>query len=189
VMLVLILMIGTFGAHPGHDGHILGTLSTIQILVIQDAVDKADVDRIVACKSKDPPPPCPCRDPTPMTRLTVDPMRPVLTLYPVLLSLIRPDGQVAGDSFGETDSRFTYILLNALSLLGRLSELDSDTLHGGKARELIVGNLKGCMNFDSGFGTTPGAESHGGQSESLIRFSAIAICLENGGQCNAGEEI
>lgn len=50
VMLVLILMIGTFGAHPGHDGHILGTLSAIQILVIQDAVDKADVDRIVACK-------------------------------------------------------------------------------------------------------------------------------------------
>lgn len=90
--------------------------------------------------------------------------------YPVLLSLIRPDGQVAGDSFGETDSRFTYILLNALSLLGRLSDLDKTDLHDGGARELIVGNLKGCMNFDSGFGTTPGAESHGGQSESLNFF-------------------
>lgn len=42
--------IGTFGAHPGHDGHILGTLSAIQILVIQDALDRADIDRIVNCK-------------------------------------------------------------------------------------------------------------------------------------------
>lgn len=42
---------GTFGAHPGHDGHILGTLSAIQILVIQDAVHLIQVDRVVACKS------------------------------------------------------------------------------------------------------------------------------------------
>ena len=40
---------GTFGAHPGHDGHILGTLSAIQILVIQDALERVDVDRTVAC--------------------------------------------------------------------------------------------------------------------------------------------
>jgi geranylgeranyl transferase type-2 subunit beta len=105
-----------------------------------------------------------------MDSLTIDrSYKTIANLFPVLLSLIRPDGQVAGDSFGETDSRFTYILLNALSLLDRLSDLDSDTLHGGKARELIVANLRGCMNFDSGFGTTPGAESHGGQSESLTR--------------------
>lgn len=42
-------MEGTFGAHPGHDGHILGTLSAIQILVIQDAIDRAEIDRIVEC--------------------------------------------------------------------------------------------------------------------------------------------
>lgn len=42
--------IGTFGAHPGHDGHILGTLSAIQILVIQDALGRANIDRIVDCE-------------------------------------------------------------------------------------------------------------------------------------------
>ena len=44
-------MIGTFGAHPGHDGHILATLSAIQILVMQDALKRIDVERIVTCKS------------------------------------------------------------------------------------------------------------------------------------------
>jgi len=38
---------GAFGAHPGHDGHILPTLSAIQILAIQDALDRLDVPRIV----------------------------------------------------------------------------------------------------------------------------------------------
>ena len=88
----------------------------------------------------------------------------------VLLSLIQPSGEVAGDIFGETDSRFTYILLNALSLLGRLDALDDGSLYKGRAREMIVENLRGCMNFDSGFGSTPGGESHGGQSKCVILF-------------------
>ncbi|KAI0701300.1 rab geranylgeranyltransferase [Cytidiella melzeri] len=37
---------GGFGAHPDHDAHLLTTLSAIQILVIQDALDKIDVDRV-----------------------------------------------------------------------------------------------------------------------------------------------
>jgi geranylgeranyl transferase type-2 subunit beta len=41
---------GTFGAHPGHDGHLLGTLSGIQILVMQDALNRADVESILKCK-------------------------------------------------------------------------------------------------------------------------------------------
>ena len=45
-----VLMAGCFGAHPGHDGHILGTLSGIQILVMQDALDRADTDRILSCQ-------------------------------------------------------------------------------------------------------------------------------------------
>lgn len=43
---------GAFGAHPGHDAHILSTLSAIQILVMQDALDRADVDRMVQCASR-----------------------------------------------------------------------------------------------------------------------------------------
>jgi len=41
--------IGGFGAHPDHDAHILSTLSAIQILVMQDALDKVDADRVVKC--------------------------------------------------------------------------------------------------------------------------------------------
>ncbi|KAI9463113.1 rab geranylgeranyltransferase [Boletus coccyginus] len=38
---------GGFGAHPDHDAHILSTLSAIQILVTQDALDRLDVDLVV----------------------------------------------------------------------------------------------------------------------------------------------
>ncbi|KAF5369912.1 hypothetical protein D9758_001038 [Tetrapyrgos nigripes] len=38
---------GGFGAHPDHDAHLLSTLSAIQILIIQDALDCVDVDRVV----------------------------------------------------------------------------------------------------------------------------------------------
>ncbi|PFH49647.1 hypothetical protein AMATHDRAFT_76096 [Amanita thiersii Skay4041] len=38
---------GGFGAHPDHDAHLLSTLSAIQILVMQDALDRLDVDRVV----------------------------------------------------------------------------------------------------------------------------------------------
>ncbi|KAG9124398.1 hypothetical protein FRC07_011758, partial [Ceratobasidium sp. 392] len=36
---------GAFGTFPGHDAHILATLSAIQILLMQDALDKLDKDR------------------------------------------------------------------------------------------------------------------------------------------------
>ncbi|KAG8745254.1 hypothetical protein FRC10_008427 [Ceratobasidium sp. 414] len=37
---------GAFGTFPGHDAHILSTLSAIQILVMHDALDKLDKDRV-----------------------------------------------------------------------------------------------------------------------------------------------
>jgi hypothetical protein len=42
---------GAFGAHPEHDAHLLPTLSAIQILVMHDALDRLDVDRVVKCAS------------------------------------------------------------------------------------------------------------------------------------------
>ncbi len=42
---------GTFGAHPGHDGHILATLSAIQILLLQNALDRIEINRVVSCPS------------------------------------------------------------------------------------------------------------------------------------------
>jgi geranylgeranyl transferase type-2 subunit beta len=38
---------GAFGAHPDHDAHLLSTLSAIQILLMQDALNIVDVDRVV----------------------------------------------------------------------------------------------------------------------------------------------
>ena len=35
---------------PDHDAHLLPPLRAIQILCIQDATDKLDVDRITKCK-------------------------------------------------------------------------------------------------------------------------------------------
>ncbi|EJT99925.1 rab geranylgeranyltransferase [Dacryopinax primogenitus] len=39
---------GAFGAHPGHDAHVLPTLSSIQILVMYDEVERADKERLVS---------------------------------------------------------------------------------------------------------------------------------------------
>ncbi|KAJ4478090.1 rab geranylgeranyltransferase [Lentinula aciculospora] len=111
---------GGFGAHPDHDAHILSTLSAIQILVTQDAIEKLDIDRVVK----------------------------------FILSLQQPSGVFAGDSFGEIDTRFSYIAVNALSLLGRLEDLDVDK---------TVNYIVQCRNFDGGFGSRVGAESHAGQ--------------------------
>jgi len=38
---------GAFGAHPNHDAHLLSTLSAIQILVTQNALDRIDKARVV----------------------------------------------------------------------------------------------------------------------------------------------
>ncbi|KAJ3985894.1 rab geranylgeranyltransferase [Lentinula detonsa] len=111
---------GGFGAHPDHDAHILSTLSAIQILVTQDAIERLDINRVVK----------------------------------FILSLQQPSGVFAGDSFGEIDTRFTYIAVNALSLLGRLKDLNV---------EKTVNYIVQCRNFDGGFGSRIGAESHAGQ--------------------------
>lgn len=44
------IALGAFGAHPDHDAHLLSTLSAIQILITQDALDKLDIPRVVKCK-------------------------------------------------------------------------------------------------------------------------------------------
>ncbi|KAG5645683.1 hypothetical protein DXG03_005521 [Asterophora parasitica] len=73
----------------------------------------------------------------------------------------------AGDSFGEIDTRFTYIAVNALSLLGQLHVLD------GEPKERTVNYIVRCRNFDGGFGSIIGAESHAGQV--FVCVAALAI--------------
>ncbi|KAG1738960.1 rab geranylgeranyltransferase [Suillus lakei] len=115
---------GAFGAHPDHDAHLLSTLSAVQILLMQNALNRVDIDRVVKC---------------------------------------------AGDAFGETDTRFLYCAVNALSLLGRLDELDV---------EKTVAYIRRCRNFDGGFGAVAGAESHAGQVCVCVATLAILDRLD-----------
>lgn len=85
----------------------------------------------------------------------------------------RETGTFAGDEFGEEDTRFLYAGLNALSLLHLLELVDVD-----KAVDYIVS----CANFDGGYGSSPGAESHSGQIFTCCAALSIAgrIDLVNG---------
>ena len=55
--------------------------------------------------------------------------------------------------------------MSALSLLGRLHELDKD----GK-REKTVEYILRCRNYDGGFGSCVGAESHAAQGSFVRSF-------------------
>jgi geranylgeranyl transferase type-2 subunit beta len=80
-------------------------------------------------------------------------------LASVIVSLQQPSGVFAGDSFGEIDTRFLYCAVNSLSLLGQLDKIDV-----GKA----VGYIEQCKNFDGGFGSRIGAESHAAQGSTFV---------------------
>ncbi|CAG8505376.1 3025_t:CDS:2 [Racocetra fulgida] len=73
-----------------------------------------------------------------------------------------------GDEWGEIDTRFSYSALSCLSLLKRLDAVDVK-----KAIEFIML----CKNFDGGFGSTPGAESHAGQIFCCVGALAIVNSL------------
>ncbi|TIA92379.1 hypothetical protein E3P99_00683 [Wallemia hederae] len=95
-----------------------------------------------------------------------------------ILSL-RPSrhGFFTGDSWGESDTRFTYCAINALSLLGHLHRLD-DMDDGVSIKDRIVDCLRQCMNFDGGFGNNPGAETHSGQVFTAVAALAILDRLD-----------
>jgi len=65
----------------------------------------------------------------------------------------------SGDTAGEIDTRFSFCAIATLHFLGRLDAIDVV-----KAIEFI----RNCYNFDGGFGTRPGSESHAGQVYSLF---------------------
>ncbi|KZV88694.1 rab geranylgeranyltransferase [Exidia glandulosa HHB12029] len=126
-----------FGANPGHDAHILASLSAVQLLATYDALDRLD---------------------------TVDSKRARLVQF--FLDRQNEDGSFTGDQFGERDTRFLYIALNALSLLGCKDDL-------ARIADKTVAHVIRCRNFDGGFGAEPGAESHAAQV--WVCVSALAI--------------
>jgi geranylgeranyl transferase type-2 subunit beta len=74
-------------------------------------------------------------------------------------------GTFAGDEWGETDTRFLYGALNALSLMGLLHLVNVDK---------AIDHVQSCANFDGGYGTSPGAESHSGQIFTCLGALSIA---------------
>ena len=77
----------------------------------------------------------------------------------------RASGAFAGDEWGETDTRFLYGALNALSLLGSLDSVNT---------EKAIAHVQACANFDGAYGVCPGAESHAGQV--FVCVGALSIC-------------
>lgn len=111
----------------------------MQVLAIYDRLAEVDCDAIVQC--------------------TLYVHMPFLCLLFFVSSidvrgLQQPDGSFAGDVWGEIDTRFSYIALSIMSLLGRL-----DAINVPNAVSFVLS----CRNFDGGFGSIPGAESHSGQ--------------------------
>ena len=81
----------------------------------------------------------------------------------------RDTGSFAGDEWGETDTRFLYGALNALSLLHLTSLVDVPK---------AIAYVQACANFDGGYGVSPGAESHAGQIFTCVGALAIAGRLD-----------
>lgn len=95
-----------------------------------------------------------------------------------IANLQQPNGTFAGDEWGETDTRFLYGALNALSLLNLLPDQrpDRPPLIDVPA---ATAHVKACQNFDGGFGVAPGAESHSGQIFTCLAALSIAGELDS----------
>lgn len=125
---------GGFGGQAGHDAHITHTLSGIQLLVL---VGKTD--RLLETLNRD-------------------------RLVSFIAKLQQLDGSVAGDMFGEVDTRFVLCAFLALKLLNRLDAIDV---------EKSLRWLSSCKNFDAGYGAVPGAESHAAQIWTVVASFAL----------------
>ena len=64
------------------------------------------------------------------------------------------DGAIMGDEWGEVDTRFAYCALSISTLIDRPRCID---------RGRVVEWIDKCKNFDGGYGSDPGGESHAGQ--------------------------
>ena len=144
---------GGFGGNVGHDAHLLYTLSALQILAMADKLDDPRLDR-----------------------------RAVVSF---VSGLQQTDGSFAGDEWGEVDTRFSYCALSALSILGALpNEEDSNNKNNSFGENTAIIDLQkaalyvsSCRNFDGGFGSVPGAESHAGQIFCCVAALSIARSL------------
>jgi len=173
--------VGAFSPHPGHDAHLLSTLSALQTLIMQDAMDEF----FTPTASGD----------------STGPNIERIVSY--ILSLQTDQGCFMGDEWGEEDTRFLYCAVSGLSLLGRLDELDAPFVctnrtpgappapqsapaadaprppaEGPTRKELTLGYISRCKNWDGGYGSVEGAESHAAQV--WVCTAALAILGADG---------
>ena len=141
----------------------LYTVSAVQILVTVDALDElgkngnGGTEKVGKCTH------WPAR-----MSLTVKEADLVNTV--VIANLQDQDtGTFAGDEWGETDTRFLFGALNALSLLHLMDLVDLPK---------AIAHVQACANFDGGYGVSPGAESHAGQVYTCVGALAIAGRLD-----------
>ncbi|KAJ2783982.1 Rab geranylgeranyltransferase [Coemansia javaensis] len=81
----------------------------------------------------------------------------------------RATGAVSGDEWGEEDTRFAFIAVAVLSFFGAEQRLD---VAG------VVRFVERSMNYDGGFGSGPGGESHAAQVYTCLACLAIAGRLD-----------
>lgn len=119
------------------------------------------------------------------TPIVLHKSRPARVFTPPSLDVLArqlPDGSFTGDVWGEVDTRFSYCAVATLSLLGALDRLRARVYPvatdgsvrptpGGTAQGHVMDGvaatirfIEACRNFDGGYGSVPGAESHAGQS-------------------------
>ena len=96
-----------------------------------------------------------------------------------IANLQQPNGTFAGDEWGETDTRFLYGALNALSLLHYLPSQQPASPSPLVDVDAAISHIKACHNFDGGFGTSPGAESHSGQIFTCLAALTLTGELES----------
>ncbi len=99
---------GGFSGNVSHDPHLLYTLSAVQVPLSPPLVAHA--------AKPAPHAPYPCQILVILDALDVIDKEATVNF---VASLQQPDGSVAGDEWGEIDTRFTYCALNCLALLGR----------------------------------------------------------------------
>ncbi|KAF8447639.1 rab geranylgeranyltransferase [Boletus edulis BED1] len=136
---------GGFGAHPDHDAHILSTLSAIQILVTQDALDRLDVDRVVGCDAFG-------EIDTRFLYIAANALSLLGRLDAIntdrAVSYIRQcrnfDGGYGAVAGAESHAAQVFVCVAALAILDRLDEVDTEMLCWWLAeRQLPSGGLNG----------------------------------------------
>lgn len=127
--------IAGFSGSPGHDMHLVHTTSGLQCLLLLNKFSE-----------------------------TVSPELGV-TLANTIIDLQAEDGGFYGDYTKERDTRFCYCAVLSLTiLLKRVPSLIGLHLNNLIDVDALRSYLLRCLNSDGGFGTTPGDESHGGQT-------------------------